>query len=131
MSLRIAACLPLIALVSACGIDPGAGSDGDDTVWVISEIDGVPFPARGTLSFESGGQIAGTAPCNEYRAALSAQAPRFDTGPITVTRASCAQGSLEVQYLYTLSQMTRIDVSGRTLTLSEPGGSSMVFKAAG
>lgn len=71
------------------------------------------------------------APCNQYRASMAARTPRFDPGPITVTRLACANGALEVEYLFTLSQMTQSDFSGGTLTLSEPGGSTMVFKAAG
>ena len=124
-ALRIA--LGAAFLCAACDVVPGQAP----TTWVISEIDGKAFPARATLSFQDSGEIAGMAPCNQYRAAMAARTPRFDPGPITVTRQACPKGALEVEYLFRLSQMTTSEFSGGTLTLSEPGGSTMVFKSAG
>lgn len=131
MNWRALKTLPLVALCTACGTNLPFGTGGSDTTWELIEIDGEAFPARATLTFEEEGVIAGLGPCNQYRAAQPAKAPKFDPGPITVTRAACPDGSLEVQYLFNLSRMSRSQITGNTLVLSDPAAGTMVFKADG
>lgn len=116
--------LPLV--LAGCALSPASQDQ-----WVLSEVDGKPFPARVTLSLAEPGAISGMAPCNAYRAPVRGPAPRFDVGTVISTRAICPDGLAEQEYFFLLSRMERSEVGSRTLTLSNAAGQRMVFKAGG
>lgn len=119
-------CTALALLVAGCTSGPS-----EQTRWVLSTVNGAPYPARATLRFAHAGEVYGQAPCNSYRAPLTKAAPAFDVGTVISTRAICPDGAAEQQYFFLLSRMERSDMRNGRLTLSNAAGQSMVFKAGG
>lgn len=101
----------------------------DDHLFLLAEIDGLPFPARATIDISDPGTVSGTAPCNSYSASQTAPYPWFALGPIATTRRACAELELEARFLAALAAMTIAEVAGDTLILSHTDGSEMVFRS--
>lgn len=132
MSLRPAVIFLMICLAAACTRDETvAAYGGAGKTWRLTELDGAPFTATATLSFAETGALAGMAPCNAYRAEMTAPYPWFDAGPIASTRRLCPHSDAEAAYFSALSEMSLSEVLGNTLILSTPEGKTMVFTADG
>lgn len=101
---------------------------GEGSTWRLSEIGGAPARARATLTFTEPGALAGEAPCNAYRAAITAPYPWFELGPLAVTRRACPDLAAETAYLNALAKMTLAEVSGDTLILSNDDGDQIIFR---
>jgi heat shock protein HslJ len=120
-----------LMLTTACIADKTVGGYGAaDRVWTLTEVDGLPYPARATLSFPEYGQIAGQAPCNRYTGTMSAPYPWFQTGPIAATRMACPDLAAETTFFEVLAQMNLSEVLDDTLILTNGTGREMVFKAS-
>lgn len=129
MKLGIVAALPAFMLGACQGDETVRAYGGADRVWVLTELDGRPFPGRATLTFPDIGQVAGDAPCNRYSASMTVPYPWFETGPIAVTRRTCPDLAAETAFLEALSATTLSEVAGDTLILSNTDGLSLVFTA--
>jgi heat shock protein HslJ len=128
--------LALAALVlhAACGDETISTVADRDATYVLTAIDGTPFPARATIRFPAADRIAGEGPCNSYTAAQSAPHPWFEPGPIAATRRACADpddARAETEFFRALSLMRQADLSGLVLRLTDTGRRTiMVFRAA-
>lgn len=117
--------------LSACGLNETAARYGAaDHVWQLRDLDGVAFPANGTLRFPAPGKISGTGPCNSYSGAMTAPYPWFEVGDLAVTARGCADLEFENAFFNALQEMTEIEVSGDVLILRNADGQSMLFQAA-
>lgn len=95
--------------------------------WTLSSLNGSPFEALATLTFEEPGRITGQAPCNRFGAELPSRYPDFALGPIMATKRACHDLEAEQAFLSTLAEMTRADMSDAVLTLSSETDRQMVF----
>ncbi|MBE1295183.1 META domain-containing protein [Phycobacter azelaicus] len=132
--------LHLRGALAAATMIPLAACAGDETLtaygaagktWVLSQIDGKPFAATATLEFPAPGQIAGQAPCNAYRAEITAPYPWFEAGSLAATRAVCPDLLGETRYLEALQSMSEAEVAGDVLILRNDAGRELVFTASG
>jgi heat shock protein HslJ len=105
-----------------------AGYGAADKIWVLTELNGIPFAATATLTFPDRGRIAGQAPCNGYTAEMSVPYPWFEINALVTTRKSCPDLAYEAMYLAQLSRMSLSEILGDVLLLSTPDGEEMVFK---
>jgi len=129
--MKPATILLCLMFVTACQADETVrGYGGADKTWMLSELDGRPFPAKATLIFPEAGRIAGEAPCNAYSAEMSVPYPWFEAGPIMTTRRACPDLAAETRFLEALAAMTLSEVLENTLVLSTPDGREMVFTAS-
>lgn len=101
-----------------------------DQVWVLTELDGVAFAARATLTFPAPDKIAGKAPCNSYQGEMNAPYPWFDAEQVATTRMACRDLQAETAFLAALSAMSLSEVSGDTMILTNDAGGEMLFKAS-
>ena len=130
--MRPVALLLTAAALQACQKDETVRAyGGGDRLWVLTEIDDTPFPARATLRFPEPGLIAGEAPCNSYRAEMTVPYPWFEAGPIIATRRGCADLAAETRFLEALGRASLSEVAGDVLLLTDPDGLVMVFRADG
>lgn len=130
--MRFVACVALIAvsMTAACRADDAPRIyGGADRIWELKQLGGAPFPARATLTFPKADQIAGEGPCNRYFGGLKGPYPAFDAGPIGSTRRGCPDGAAETVFLTALEAATISKVDKKTLVLTGPDGTEMVFKA--
>jgi len=129
--MKLLAATLFLTLLSTCWNDESVGAYGAaDRVWVLSELDGTPFPQRATLTFPDAGTIAGKAPCNSYSGAMTVPYPWFEAKNLAVTRMACPDLAAETQFFSALSDMTLSEVAGDVLILSTDSGREMVFKAS-
>lgn len=120
---------PFLALPAACADETLTGYADPAAVYVLTEIDDAPAPARVTITFADPGRIAGNGPCNRYFAVQEAPYPWFEPGPIGSTRRACPQLKDEAQFFAALSQMSLAEVQGPVLILSNDAGRELVFRA--
>lgn len=123
---------PMVAifLLSACGPDESISGYADTSLaYQLTELDGVPFTARATVSFPEQGRIAGQAPCNSYFGEQTEFYPWFGLNGIGATRMVCPDMSEETRFFAALEAMTLAEVVDRTLILSNTDGNQMVFVA--
>lgn len=104
---------------------------GAGHVWTLHELDGAPFSADATLTFPEAGFIAGSGPCNSYRATLTAPFPWFGVGPILATKRACTELSAEAAFFDALRRATISEATQDTLRLSNDDGLMMVFTSGG
>ncbi|WP_318527815.1 META domain-containing protein [Defluviimonas sp. WL0050] len=126
-TMRLIFILPLLLATACQGNETVAAYGAGNGSWQLTEIDGVPFPARATLSFPEPGRIAGEAPCNIYSGRMDAPYPWFEAKDLAVTRRACPDLAEETTFFEGLSAMTLSEISGDTLILSTPDGREMVF----
>lgn len=126
--------LAALVLLAACGDETVFDVVDRDATYVLTELDGAPFPARATIRFPAPGRIAGEGPCNSYTAAQSAPHPWFEPGPVAATRRACldaGDAGAEAEFFRALSLMRQADVSGPVLRLTDTGRRKiMVFRAS-
>jgi len=131
--MRFALALAALALLAACGDETLSTRADRDATFVLTAIDGAPFPARATIRFPAQDRIAGEGPCNSYTAEQSAPYPWFEPGPLTTTRRACAgpdDTHAEAALFRALSLMRQADLTGDMLRLSDTGRRTIkVFRA--
>lgn len=116
--------------LAACQADETLTAYGAaDKTWVLSAIDGTPYPARATLSFPTEGSVSGMAPCNTFGASQTAPYPWFSLVALRATRAACAELDQEQIFFDALSDMTLAEISGDVFILSNDAGREMLFTA--
>ena len=109
------------AVETVSGFVPGGAT------WQLTELDGAPWTARATLSFDASGRVSGQAACNRFTGNQSAPYPWLEIGPLASTRMACPELDAEATYLAALQEMTIVEVSGDVVILSNDDGRSMVF----
>ena len=125
--------LTALALLAACGTETVSTIADRDATFVLTAIDGAPFPTRATIRFPAQDRIAGEGPCNSYTAAQSAPYPWFEPGPLAATQRACADPDdtrAEAAFFRALSLMRQADLNGPVLRLTDTGRRTiMVFRA--
>ena len=106
-----------------------AQTQGVDTVWTLTELNGTPFPATATLVFDAEGRFSGQAPCNRYSSGTAVPPPAFQAEPILSTRMACPDLDAETAYFLALSSMTEVRIAGDVMTLTNPHGDALTFTA--
>lgn len=129
MKAVVTSILLLLSLTACRGDDPSRVYGDPDRVWTLKTLNGAPFPVAATLTFPKVGEINGQGPCNRYFGAMAASYPQFNAGPIGSTRMACPNLAAETAFLAALEAATLSDIDDDTLTLSNPEGLKMVFKA--
>ena len=128
--LRLALIFGVFGLTQ-CDADETVSAYGAaDQVWVLTELDGVTFSARATLTFPETGKIAGEGPCNRYSGVMTTPYPWFDAGQVVSTRMACPDLAAESAFFASLSGATQSEVAGDILILRNDAGDEMVFKAS-
>lgn len=115
-----------LALIG-CTDETVSGYADRSAVYVLTDIDGVPFEARATITFPEPGQASGQGPCNAWSASQSAPYPWIELGPIAATKRACADLAEEQRFFDALQSATLAEINGRVLILS--GLSELVFVA--
>ena len=124
--------LLLLPLLATCPGDETLTAYGaSQKTWVLTEVNGSPAPATLQLTFPEPGMLVGTAPCNTFRAAVTAPYPWFAIGPILSTRRSCPQLANEAAFFKLLAAMELAETLGDTMLLSNSAGSVLVFTSGG
>ncbi|GFE50982.1 hypothetical protein So717_27350 [Roseobacter cerasinus] len=128
--LALLAALCAVSLAACRGDETVSAYGGAGKVWKLVELDGIAVSYRATLSFPEPGQLAGEAPCNSFRGAMTVPYPWFEATDIVSTRIACTELNAETTYFSALTTMTLSEVLGETMILSTPEGRSMVFTAS-
>jgi len=103
------------------------------TTWVLSSMvigqDAVTSPLNGTeitAVFDAEGNVAGSAGCNSYSAAYTAEMGLLSIGPAVATRMACAEPDSvmdqESAYLTALEQVVYYEIHGDVLDLMGADG---------
>lgn len=125
--------LPLtmvVCLMSACNPDESiSGYAAPSLDYNLTDINGVAFTSRATISFPEQGRVAGQAPCNSYFGEQTEFYPWFGLNGIAATRMACPDMAAETQFFAALDKMTLSEVVDSTLILSNTDGDQMVFVA--
>ncbi|WP_165394717.1 META domain-containing protein [Methanofollis fontis] len=83
-----------------------------------------------TAVFESGGQMSGSAGCNDYFASYEADAGSLRIGPVGTTRMACADPAgvmdQETAYLGLLPEVSAYAITGDVLALSDGAGRTLL-----
>lgn len=128
--------LGLAFLVPSCTADPGALLD---RVWVLDPSTvaamGLQVPAGTRIDLRFlGGRAEGSAACNTYSAAYTAEGADLSFDEIVVTTRACDEAimALEQRYLETLAQTDSFEaeVDGSSLILSG-GQQPLAYTAEG
>ena len=122
----------LALALAAMGCQAGEGEQAMTPAtgeYRLTELDGAPFTARATIAFPAPDRVTGMAPCNRYFATQTARHPAFSLIRIGGTRRACAELDAERRFLTALRAMTRIEVAGDTVVLTNEAGRRMVFSA--
>lgn len=119
---------PLLLLLTAAACQGDETVADPDATWRLTALDGQPFDASATLRFGDG-TISGSGPCNAFGGTLTTPLPGFGAGPLRATRAVCPEIDAERAFLDALAAMTRAEVAGDVLTLSDGDGREMAFRA--
>jgi heat shock protein HslJ len=127
--IRLALTFSALTAMFSCADESLTGYGAAETVWVLQDLDGVPFAARAILEFPEEGALSGQGPCNTYRGTQSVPYPWFKAENIASTRMACPDLDLEATYFSALEAMTLAEVAGNTLILSNDDGRKMVFRA--
>ena len=124
MMMRLAAaCIAL----AACTVRAQDGFGTPDAIWQLTEIDGIPFDARATLTFPTPGRVSGAAPCNAYFGALTGTYPAFSAPVLAASKRACSELQAEAQFFAALRAVRSAKRMGDTLTLSDATGLRLVF----
>ena len=119
----------LSVVLMGCSDETLAGYSGGETVYRLTELDGVSVPWQATITFPEPGRAVGRAPCNSWSAELRAPYPSFELGPIAATRRACLQMEGEADFFSALSRATLAEVRDSVLILSNENGPVLVFEA--
>ncbi len=117
------------------GGDTGEPAAFAGTDWQLRSISGQDVPAGITANavFAEDFRIAGNAGCNQYSGDYSIDQAAIAIGPLAATRKLCDQAAMDVEnaFLNGLEQVSTLDISGQTLTLSSADGSIQLVLEAG
>ncbi|MGJ8547099.1 MAG: META domain-containing protein [Sulfitobacter sp.] len=129
--MKLSIALVVTAAFTACKGDETLRSYGAaDQVWKLTTLNGAAFAPTATLQFPETGLLSGKAPCNSYRAEMSAPYPWFEAGPIAATKLACPDLAAETAFFDALAAAREAEVLGDTMVLSNTEGLEMVFKAS-
>jgi heat shock protein HslJ len=100
------------------GLELGTGNDG-----VVSSV---PSGVRATLRID-GDQLAVDTGCNTGTAPASVDSDGLTIGHLALTKRGCERDATEVERMMTevLHGVVRVEIDGRTLRLTSPGGGLM------
>lgn len=107
-----------------------AGYMPKNTVWQLTEMDGVAVSAQITIRFHARGSVTGQAPCNRYQAHQTAPYPWIRIERLVATKRACPNLALETRYLTQLQSMTLSEISGPVLLLRTETGDTLAFRTA-
>jgi heat shock protein HslJ len=115
--------------MTACQADETiSGYTDAETIWILTDLNGMPPQTEITLTFPEKGKIAGKASCNRYFGAQTKPLPWFTTGPIASTKMACPHLDEETKYFTALQNASLAEVSQTTLILSNDAGPLIAFK---
>lgn len=97
-----------------------AGVTTPDTVWTLTEMNGVAVTATFTIQFEKDGAVFGQADCNRYRTTQRVPLPWIEFAEIAGTRALCPNANLEMEYYTALDAVETAEIAGPTLLMTGP-----------
>lgn len=118
-----------LALLLLAGCVETAVSDYAGTgPWRLTEIDGSRSPGEATLSFPAPEFVTGTLPCNEFTAHQHTTYPAFRLSHFEIGTGVCSKMPAERVILETLTSMTRAEIRGRTMLLSDDASHEMTFR---
>ena len=142
MRLRRLAILPLVVVAfAACGgDDSGSGSDGDTQdpaalegeSWILTQMltagGQTEIVQTGVSAQFDGTTISGSAGCNSYNASYEASGSDISFGPIAATKKICPEDeqSTEDRYLQLLAEIGSYEVSGRSMSMNDTGGTPVL-----
>ena len=142
MRLRRLAILPLVVVAfAACGgDDSGSGSDGDTQdpaalegeSWILTQMltagGQTEIVQTGVSAQFDGTTISGSAGCNSYNASYEASGSDISFGPIAATKKICPEDeqSTEDRYLQLLAEVGSFEVSGRSMSMNDTGGTPVL-----
>lgn len=119
-----------IAVLASCVEDhSGSKRIPQGVEYALIEMNGAAFDERATILFGADGGVSGQAPCNRYFGQVSSRYPRFALNGVGATMMACPALDTEAAFFAALEGMTLANVSGGTLTLSNPAGETLVFAA--
>ncbi len=118
-----------LSLLVGCGDESLSAYGAGDRLWVLQQLDGNTFDARAEITFDSGGEVSGIAPCNLYHGRQVAPYPWIQIEALAVTRRACPQLREEARYLQALQEMAEAEVAGEVLILRNQAGREMLFRA--
>jgi heat shock protein HslJ len=147
-TLRYGALLALLAVaVVACGSDskgssgsstttaPPAGAPLEETRWNLQDTGSLPLNGVAVTATFADGSVDGSSGCNQYGATYETKGKSgLVIGPqIMSTQVGCEPGptAVEHEYLQRLPETKSYVISGKTLTLRDSAGASLlVYKAS-
>jgi len=91
---------------------------------VVSPIAGTTL----TANFTPGGEVGGSAGCNDYSGTYKLDGTNLTVGPLMSTKKACDQTIMdqETQFLTALQTPTTVEPSGATITLRAADGATQV-----
>jgi heat shock protein HslJ len=137
----LVALLPLAFAFAACGGDEGSsGSDGgsqdpaslEGQSWILTQMltagGQTEIVQTGVSAEFDGSTITGIAGCNSYNASYEASGSDISFGPIAATKKICPEDeqSTEDRYLQLLAEVGSYEVSGRSMSMNDAGGTPVL-----
>ena len=122
---KLALALPFAAF--SCADETISGYADRSAVYQLSDIGGVPYKARATITFPEEGRATGEGPCNAWNAMQSAPYPWIDLGPIAATKRACPELGQEAVFFEALAKATLAEIQGNILILTDEDGREMTF----
>lgn len=111
------------------------------SAWTLETLGSAEAPAtipagiRITLELDGEDRISGSAGCNTYTGTVTIEGQGLRCGPLSRTKRLCNDPAgvmdLENQYMTTLQDVTRYEISGDTLTLFGDAKETLVFRSGG
>ncbi|MEM9798490.1 MAG: META domain-containing protein [Pseudomonadota bacterium] len=122
--------LLVVGLLWSCGPDETiSGYTDPDTIWTLTEVDGVPYSAEAWLRFPTEGVVQGAGPCNSLTGRQAAPLPWIEITSLAVTRRACPALADEQRFLTGLQAATLAEPGPNILLLTNDDGLEMVFEA--
>lgn len=128
MKCKILTLALLILVLAACGgTTPAAPASLAGTSWVLQTLNGQPLVAGTTITLDfTGGEIGGTAGCNQYGGSYTVEGDQLTFGMLFMTEMYCMdpEGVMaqESAYLETLATVARYRMAGERLELLDSDG---------
>lgn len=120
--------LATMLFVAACAKDETIYSYGAaGHTWKVDTLNGAPFDAKATLTFDANGVVRGFAPCNTFSTTQTVPYPWIAFGPIIATRRACPALDQETALFRVLEKVTIGIIRDDVLTLSNDDGDAVTL----
>lgn len=117
-----------VLLVTACARDETIYSyGGAGPGWQVDTLNGAPFAATATLTFDANGGVRGFAPCNTFRTKQTVPYPWIAFDPIIATKRACPDLDQETALFRVLEKVTLGIIRDDILTLSNDDGDAVTL----